>query len=177
MNHKDHVALIEKGITGGIWADLGSGHGAFTLALADVLGTNGSIYSIDRDRGSLRSQESSMKSQFPQAQVSYQNGDFTQSLDLPLLDGIIMANSLHYVSDKLPVLRRIMTYLKPAGHFIIIEYNTKRGNQWVPYPLTFDMWKELATKAGFAETTLLNTRPASFMTEFFSALSITLEED
>ena len=38
MDHNDHVLLLAKGIPtqGGVWADLGSGAGAFTLALADV---------------------------------------------------------------------------------------------------------------------------------------------
>ena len=37
MDHTDHVNLIRAGVsTGGVWADFGSGGGAFTLALADV---------------------------------------------------------------------------------------------------------------------------------------------
>ena len=40
MNHDDHVALLRGGIDqpGGVWADVGSGTGAFTLALADLIG-------------------------------------------------------------------------------------------------------------------------------------------
>ena len=35
MNHRDHVNLLRRGVPepGGVWADLGSGAGAFTLAL------------------------------------------------------------------------------------------------------------------------------------------------
>ena len=45
MNHQDHVNLLRGGVlsTGVIWADLGSGTGAFTLALADLLGGTGEI--------------------------------------------------------------------------------------------------------------------------------------
>ena len=52
MNHNDHVNLLRKGIPekGGLWADLGSGTGAFTLALADLIGSTGHIYSIDKDQ-------------------------------------------------------------------------------------------------------------------------------
>lgn len=55
MNHCDHIKLIQKGIEakGGIWADLGSGSGAFTLALRDVTGANVKIFSIDQDKTSL----------------------------------------------------------------------------------------------------------------------------
>ena len=44
MEHPDHVALLRPGVPpGGAWADIGAGEGAFTLALADLLGPGGSI--------------------------------------------------------------------------------------------------------------------------------------
>ena len=56
MRHADHVGLLAPGIRadeGGTWADLGAGAGAFTLALADLIGPHGLIHAIDRDRGAL----------------------------------------------------------------------------------------------------------------------------
>ena len=51
MDHEDHVYLLRGGVpgVGGVWADLGSGRGAFTLALADLIGRTGHIYSVDKD--------------------------------------------------------------------------------------------------------------------------------
>src|SRR6266566_1801272 len=117
MEHKDHVNLIKGGIPGpgGVWADLGSGWGAFTLALADLIGLSGEIYSVDKDGGSLREQERAMRSTFPQADVHYIAADFTRPLDLPPLDGIVIANSLHYVRHKGPVLAMLRGYIKPGG--------------------------------------------------------------
>ena len=58
MVHRDHVSLIEKSIKkGGIWADFGSGEGAFTLALRDVAGEDVEIYSIDADSHALQKQK------------------------------------------------------------------------------------------------------------------------
>ena len=59
MDHRDHVELLRGGVEpagpgGADWGDLGSGAGAFTLALADLLGPGGRILSVDRDRGALR---------------------------------------------------------------------------------------------------------------------------
>ena len=98
MKHEDHVALLREGIAepGGVWADLGSGAGAFTLALADLLGPTGEIYSVDQDRGALREQERAMRARFPETTAQYLAADFTQRLDLPPLDGVVMANSLHF---------------------------------------------------------------------------------
>ena len=66
-----------------MWADLGSGWGAFTLALADLLGPDGEIYSADKDGGSLREQERAMASMFPQTNVHYMVADFTRPLACP----------------------------------------------------------------------------------------------
>src|SRR5829696_9236254 len=104
MNHNDHVNLIRVGVdTGSVWADFGSGGGAFTLALADVLDESATIYSIDRDSSALKQQGRAMRDQFPVRQVTYMQADFTRKLDLPLLDGVLMANSLHFVRQKEPV--------------------------------------------------------------------------
>jgi ubiquinone/menaquinone biosynthesis C-methylase UbiE len=174
MNHNDHVRLLRKGIPtpGGIWADLGSGGGAFTLALADLIGPTGHIYSVDKDQSSLREQERAMHANFPAAKVDYINADFTRPQRLPQLDGIIMANSLHYVRKKEPVLELVRSYLKPGGHFILVEYNADRGNPWVPYPLSYSTWEALARQNAFHNTALLERVPSRFLNEIYSALSI-----
>ncbi len=174
MNHKDHVYLLQKGVPGqgGIWADLGSGSGAFTLALADLIGPTGQIYSVDRDKDALREQERAMRASFPATTVHYITGDFTRRLDLPLLDGIVMANSLHYVPQKDPVLQLVRSYLRPGGRLILVEYNTDRGNMWVPYPLSYGTWETLARQNGFAQTQLLAKVPSRFFGEMYSALSL-----
>src|SRR5438477_13039401 len=98
MTHDDHVYLLHGGIPnlGGVWADLGSGTGAFTLALADLIGPEGEIYSVDTDRRALQEQERAMRARFPTTTVHYIVADFTRPLDLPTLTGVVMANSLHY---------------------------------------------------------------------------------
>lgn len=173
MNHNDHVFLLQKGIPeqAGIWADLGSGSGAFTLALADLIGPSGKIYSIDKDKRALKEQERAMHSSFPATSVEYMTADFTRPLNLPKLDGIVMANSLHYVRHKDPVLQLIRSYLLPGGRFILVEYNTDRGNMWVPYPLSYRAWESLAYQNGFTETRLLSTVPSRYFGEIYSALS------
>ena len=174
MNHNDHVYLLRKGIPepGGVWGDLGSGSGAFTLALADLIGPTGHIYSVDKDRGALREQERAMGSRFSGTTVHYLNADFTQRLDLPPLDGIVMANSLHYVRKKDPVLQLVRGYLKPGGRLLIVEYNADRGNMWVPYPFSYHTWEVLARQNGFSGTQLLATVPSRFFGEIYSAVSM-----
>ena len=117
MDHHDHVRLLRDGVTGAgsRWADLGSGEGAFTLALADLLGPTGAIHTIDRDRRALQVQLVALRDRFPTVTVTPLVADFTTLLELPSLDGIVMANSLHFERHKLPVLRLVAGYLRPGG--------------------------------------------------------------
>jgi len=165
--------LLRKGIPGpgGVWADLGSGGGAFTLALADLIGPTGEIYSVDKDGGVLQQQEKAMQIYFPSATVHFIVADFTRKLDLPALDGIVMANSLHFVRKKEPVLQLVRSYLRPGGRLLLVEYNADRGNMWVPFPLSYETWEGLAGQNGFAQTQLLARVPSRFFGEIYSALS------
>jgi ubiquinone/menaquinone biosynthesis C-methylase UbiE len=173
MIHEDHVNLLRKGIpqAGGIWADLGSGGGAFTLALADLIGSTGEIYSVDKDAGVLRQQERAMQTRFPAMTVHYIAAEFTRKLALPALDGIVMANSLHFVRKKEPILQLVRSYLRPGGQLLLVEYNADRGNMWVPYPLSYPTWEALALQSGFSGTRLLATVPSRFFGEIYSAAS------
>lgn len=174
MQHHDHVYLIREGITssGGTWADLGSGSGAFTLALADLLGPTAQIYSIDKDPRALREQAAAMRATFPAVSVEYIQADFTRPLTLPPLDGVLMANSLHFVREKAPVLDLVYSYLRPGGRLLLVEYNVERGNMWVPHPLTYPGWEKLARQHGFASTRLLTTVPSRFLREIYAAVSV-----
>lgn len=175
MEHKDHVNLLRPGIdqTGGTWADFGSGWAAFTLALADLLGPGATIYSIDKNRSSLRDQQPQLSSRFPQTTVHYIPADFTHPIDLPPLDGIVMSNALHFIrdKDKPAVLALLHSYLKPSGRLILVEYNTDRSNLWVPHPLSYPTWEKLATRNNFTSTRLLFSYPSSSRSEIYSALS------
>lgn len=173
MTHDDHVALLRGGVpgSGGRWADLGAGSGAFTLALAELLGPAAEIYAVDRDERALRQTTQSVATRFPGITLHGRVGDFTRPLDLPPLDGIVMANALHFVRDQEPVPRLLHAALVPGGRLILVEYNTDRGNSWVPYPLSFPTWQALAARH-FAATRLLARRPSRFLGEIYSALSL-----
>ena len=175
MNHADHVALLAGGVTqgeGGTWADLGAGTGAFTLALADLIGPHGIIHAIDRDRAALAELRSAFVSAVPQAELRVQAADFTRRVDLADLDGVVMANSLHFVEDKTRVLGLVRGYLKHGGRLILVEYDSDRGNAWVPHPLSFETWRDLASETGFVETRKLATVPSRFLHRIYSALSL-----
>ena len=172
MNHADLVGLIEGGVAerGGRWADLGAGAGAFTLALADLLGPGAHITAVDRDAGALRNLAGE---KFPNVAIETKVGDFTRPLDLSNLDGVVMANSLHFVQNKAPVLESVRGMLRPGGRLIVVEYGTDRGNPWVPHPFTYEQWERMAARAGFEKTRLLRTIPSRYTGSMYSAVSET----
>lgn len=174
MRHEDRVNLIRKGIPapGGVWGDFGSGSGAFTLALAELIGPAGKICSVDKNRAALNNQKRMLKQWYPQIPVHFIAGDYKTTLNVPLLDGIVMANALHYQKAKKAVIQHIQGYLKPDGRLILVEYNIERGNPWVPFPIPYMSWRNLSLKCGFSSTRCLATRPSRFHREIYAALSL-----
>ena len=160
---------------GADWADLGFGSGAFTLALADLLGPGGRILSVDRDAGALREQARAMAAASLRTALRQVVADFTTDLPrrhgLPPLDGIVMANSLHFPADHVAVVRRVATLLRPGGRLVLVEYDADRGNPWVPHPLSFATWRRVAQAAGLTEPRLLGRVPSRFLGAIYSAVA------
>ena len=175
MNHGDHVALLRPATLAPatVWADFGAGTGAFTLALRELLGPESEIYAVDKDRARLAELQHAWRAHFGEdvSRLHTLPTDFTRPLDLPKLDGVLMANSLHFFKDTQPVLRHVRLFLKPGGAMLIVEYNVDSGNLWVPHPFSFGTWRILAPRAGFSEPRLLAMRPSGFLRGFYSALA------
>jgi ubiquinone/menaquinone biosynthesis C-methylase UbiE len=172
MDHHDHVALLRPAelVPGGRWADLGAGSGAFTLALRELVGAEAELYAVDRERARLGELEQAWRLRFGEAATLHLlTADFTHPLAIPPLDGVLMANSLHFYKEKVSVLRHVGALLKPGGVLLVVEYNVDTRNAWVPYPFSFEKFQALATKAGFGEVRLLATHPSSFLRGFYSA--------
>ena len=92
-------------------------------------------------------------------------------LELPPLDGIVMANALHFARDKVALLPLLRGYLRTSGRLVLVEYDTDHGNPWVPFPLSFRSWLTLAAEAGFSDTQRLASVPSRFLGSIYSALS------
>jgi SAM-dependent methyltransferase len=173
MDHADHVALVRGGIDrpGGTWADIGAGTGAFTLALADLLGPGGRIVAVDRDAGALRTNAAAVAARFPATVLTTVVADFASPLDLPALDGLVAANCLHFIAgDRQPdVIRGLAAHLEPGGRFLVVEYDADRGNPWVPHPFSASRWPTLAGEAGLEEPRTLARVPSRFLGAIYAA--------
>ena len=168
------VTLLRPGIpgSGGVWADIGCGDGIFTSALYTLIRPGGKIYAVDRDQYTLDALTRHFAESYPEATLHLVRADFTQELRLPTLDGMVMANSLHFVMNKASVLSRLIRLLKSGGRLIIVEYNANRGNPAVPYPLDDQNWQKLATQVGLREARILSRIPSSFLGEMYAGIGL-----
>jgi ubiquinone/menaquinone biosynthesis C-methylase UbiE len=175
MEHRDHVALIRDGVDGAgpRWLELGAGEGAFTLALADLLGPGAEIVAVDRDDAALARLGPSLGQLFPGARVETRAADFTRLGPPPAasFDGVLAANSLHYVRELDPVLAWLREALRPSGRLLVVEYDADRGNPWVPYPFSFRTWQGRAVRSGFAEPRLVGRVPSRFLGAMYAAVA------
>jgi ubiquinone/menaquinone biosynthesis C-methylase UbiE len=175
MDHADHVALIRDGVAGAgpRWLELGAGHGAFSLALADVLGGAAEIVAIDSDESALSALEVAMTKRFPATRLRTVRADFEQPIDLAehAFDGLLAANSLHFARDLIAVLDRYRPLLRPGGRIVVVEYDSDTGNAWVPHPFTFETWQVLAAGAGLIGTRLVGRVPSRFLGAIYASAS------
>ena len=179
MDHADHVGLLRAGLDGVAarerWADIGAGSGAFTLALADLLGPDATVIALDRDAGALETNARAMAARFPDVRFETLVADLTEPPDLGLLDGIVAANSLHFVrrDHQVETVRKLAALGRPGGRFVVVEYDADRGNPWVPHPFSFETWRQLAAEAGLRDTERIGRVPSRFLGAIYAAASRT----
>jgi ubiquinone/menaquinone biosynthesis C-methylase UbiE len=93
--------------------------------------------------------------------------DFTHSFELPglgdeLLDGMLLANSLHFVPNAEHVLTHLARRVRVGGRLIVVEYDRRAPSRWVPYPIHASRWPQFAALAGLTGAAITATRPSAY---------------
>jgi SAM-dependent methyltransferase len=166
VNQKDARAFIAGAVgeSGGTWADIGAGNGTFTRALLSLLAPGSRIYAIDRDQAAIE-----VLAKFG-AEVVPIRADFSRELPLPdgvELDGIVLANALHFVPDAAAVLERLVMLVRSTGRVVIVEYDRRARSRWVPYPIASAEWPELAKEAGLVNPRITGRRQSEYAGELY----------
>lgn len=135
------------------------------MALAQLLAPGSTIYAVDWDRRTLEG----IPDQYDGVEIRKIVGDLQSStLRLPPADGILMANTLHFIQEQQALLRRL---LSEADRFLIVEYERHRPHRWGPYPVGFERLRQLFSDAGVERVERLATRPSLFGGAMYSALA------
>jgi 2-polyprenyl-3-methyl-5-hydroxy-6-metoxy-1,4-benzoquinol methylase len=160
MQLHDAIALIQNKYihkkTTQHWAELGCGSGLFTHALATQLAAGSIIHAIDKNISAFKKFASPVT-------IKREQLDFVKdALDLHDLDGVLMANALHFVQNKINFLARLRPLIKQNGHILIVEYDTDIANPWVPYPISFLSSRQLFIDTGYAAVIKLHEMPSKY---------------
>ena len=154
----DHPTLRNLSNAPVRWADLGCGSGTFTTALAEFLAPGSTIDAIDLNPGIKKQTTPNNVTILPSA------ADITQpNPALRELDGILIANAIHYVRDQPAFAKMLHATLKPGGNVILVEYDTDTPvPRWVPYPLSYAFATRLFTQRYWTPLQKGNTRPSAY---------------
>ena len=126
---------------------------------------------MDRDAGALQENAKAVARAFPDVAIEVLIADFRHDLRLPQLDGLVAANSLHFVprSEQVAVIARLARRLKPGGTFVVVEYDADSGNHWVPNPFSAGSWPALAASSGLVAPRVLARVPSRFLGAIYAA--------
>ncbi len=153
------AGLIEKAVIKkeSVWADLGAGTGTFTQALQLLL-PKGKVYAVDKSPHALWRLPKNHS-----VPMEIVDADFTKPIDVPPLDGLLMANALHYVKQPTHLLTKLLPLLKPGGTFVLVEYETNQARPpWIPYPIPFNQFRTIALEAGLTPPKMIGSVPSMY---------------
>ncbi len=185
MDANDAAALIAGAVpapggprtSGTAWADLGAGRGTFTEALARLLGAGARVYAVDREPSAIAALGRLAGRAGPAATVVPRRADFADpagwdALDLPPLDGVLLANALHFVpaADQATVLARIAARIRPGGRLVVAEYEGRGPNRWVPHPVPPARLRAILP-AGLGPPRQVGSRPSAYGGSIYAAVA------
>jgi len=177
MEPRAAVELITAAIPRGLqtWVDLGAGEGTFTRALAAILKSGSRIYAVDHDARAVVALE--RWAARATLEVIPVRADFSKPFTLPglakpSLDGVLLANALHFATDASEVLSRLAGWLAPGGRVVLVEYNRRAASRWVPHPVPLERFESLARDAGLEPPRLVATRPSAYGGELYAAVAV-----
>ena len=170
MRHRDAVALIADAgfdTSPSVWADLGSGEGTFTRALASLLAPGSVVHAVDRDASAVAGLRASSPVRIVPHALDFVSAPWPDDV----LDGILMANSLHYVRNQRGFLGLCVSRLAPGGRFLIVEYDTEVASRWVPFPVPRAGLRRLFESVGFSVRFLGARRSMFRRAELYAAVA------
>ena len=108
---------------GSVVADVGAGGGFFTVRLAKIVGPQGRVIAVDVDKSVIRGLQQRVETE------KLSNVEVVQgAVDDPMLppgelDGVLIVNAYHEMTEHQVMLGHIKRALKPGGRLVLVEPN------------------------------------------------------
>ena len=123
----DEVVAAMKLRPGDVVADLGAGSGPFVVPFARAVAAKGKVYAVDIDKGFFPLIANKTK-QAGVANVLTVLGEFTDPrLPSADVDVAFLHDVLHHIENRPAYLKSLVTYLKPTGRIVIVDYHAAQS--------------------------------------------------
>src|ERR1700730_3108317 len=134
-----------------------------SLTRYPLLAPDSTIHAVDLDPRALEG----VPDHYGGVEIRKTLGDIgSLSLRLPAVDGILIANTLHFILEQQIFLRSLLSV---TDRFLIVEYERSKPNRWGP--VGFEERHHLFMEAGVDRMEGLSTRPSLFGGTMYSALA------
>lgn len=109
-------------------ADIGCGSGAYTIALAEVVGEIGQVYAVDIHREALHTLAGTLeKKGFQNVEMIWADVEQHIPIDGYSLDAVVVSNILFQLGNINSLLIHLSKLLKPEGQLLIVEWSDSHG--------------------------------------------------
>lgn len=166
------TAALLKILPDSEFLDLACGFGRYSLALADIIGPQGSIYAIDLwEDGLSQLRDQAAARHIDHIQIIH--GDIRNELPIAsgVIDNCLLATAFHDVpeADRGAVLDQVFRVLKPGGLLNVIEF--RKDLEGPPGPpsrirISAEDVAGLAEPLGLARTLVADIGPCVYLAQF-----------
>ena len=120
---KDILGVF-SGVRGKTVLEFGSGVGAFTLPLAEAVGGQGKVYSVDLSGKNIEILEKRLRRKGHEHVITIHDEHFISRVhpDVPQVDMIFSVGNISYVQDVERVLKDMHSLLPENGQICLVEY-------------------------------------------------------
>lgn len=109
-------------------ADIGTGTGVYTIALAKEVGTIGQVYAVDVHRDALHTLASTLdKRGIINVEMLWADAEKAIPIDAYSLDAVVLSNVLFQFDKVDKALSLIAKLIKPEGQLLVIDWSDSHG--------------------------------------------------